>query len=590
MGDATYWKINDATFESHGIQGPVFVRRALGMDEFSFDAVDGEFDDALDFAQESTVIIKRNDVRYFEGRVVDIERSGTSNNEVVSYVVAGPWWYLENLVFQQSWKTWNGSALVNAYSSQTVIGKQISGAAHTIKSQLEEIFDYAIAQGAPLQYDSSGWPTFSIPSFQQKDATCAEAILGLLKWVPDAVSWFDYTTDDPTFHMDRRANLVGKTVSLTDADPLAATILKPRYDLQRPEVVIQYSQVNQVDGIPYHQITTDEHPVSSTGRTFKALLYTIDLRGWSIQYVYQKIAVTTIQPGLISWWRTKEQWLNDPLITSATVKTWSRVNGNYAFELVDGSIADWMSGSYEDDRVDAIIAWTNNDGTSQERQVSVKVKSTNLTSGNYRDVQNFTAGETAPVGLAEEVYDAVNELQYDGQLTLIETEVADTVQVRNKLNVSGGRSEWLTMNALVWETVEDIDRGMTRLRVGPIVHLGPGDLIDLLRANRTPIWSVNISTVRENGTMDNNGRVEIGDQHPKDGVASGGERFKRLVMRGDTASNPDITAPSLDIDVDDLVAGGSGRDMKIRQMNVCTTDSDGNPVTKSVLVIASEIF
>jgi hypothetical protein len=52
------------------------------------------------------------------------------------------------------------------------------------------------------------------------------------------------------------------------------------------------------------------------------------------------------------------------------------------------------------------------------------------------------------------------------------------------LNVTAGRTEWATMRALVQTVDDDVDNGRSVIQVGPATHLGAGDLVELLRANR----------------------------------------------------------------------------------------------------------
>jgi hypothetical protein len=81
------------------------------------------------FAQWSTVTIKRNGVQWFVGIVTKVPRAGVTTQERYSYELSGPWWYLDNLVFQQEWQmTTVGSAeLVSTLSSMVIIGQQEDG-------------------------------------------------------------------------------------------------------------------------------------------------------------------------------------------------------------------------------------------------------------------------------------------------------------------------------------------------------------------------------------------------------------------------------------------------------------------------------
>ena len=70
----------------------------------------------------------------------------------------------------------------------------------------------------------------------------------MLRWSPDAVTWFDYTTSPPTFHCDARANLETQPLALNGGDLIRDLRVNPRYDLLTPYVLINYEQTTTVNG------------------------------------------------------------------------------------------------------------------------------------------------------------------------------------------------------------------------------------------------------------------------------------------------------------------------------------------------------
>jgi hypothetical protein len=56
------------------------------------------------FAYGSTIRLFQNGTPWFYGRVVEVPGRASAQVEEQFYRVAGPWWYLENLVFQQTWE------------------------------------------------------------------------------------------------------------------------------------------------------------------------------------------------------------------------------------------------------------------------------------------------------------------------------------------------------------------------------------------------------------------------------------------------------------------------------------------------------
>lgn len=197
---------------------------------------------------------------FFVGWRVDCLRTAGPETESLRYKFAGPWeFFLERLVFQKLFLTWNGSQQVADYRSQVVLGQSLTaltGPSDTvpgtiatdlmsISQQIREIVSYCLAQtaaqyGSPqfqfddLTQDGSGhWtltptpgPNCQIPDYVPgtgtgsggnglapgqttvplrapleavQDITCAEAIRRQLRWiggVGSPVVWFDYTTLD----------------------------------------------------------------------------------------------------------------------------------------------------------------------------------------------------------------------------------------------------------------------------------------------------------------------------------------------------------------------------------------------------------
>jgi hypothetical protein len=88
--------------------------------------------------------------------------------------------------------------------------------------------------------------------------------------------------------------------------------------------------------------------------------------------------------------------------------------------------------------------------------------------------------ETAPAGLASAFYASSNVLQWQGSLALKELECTRAIYLGSYVNLTGGRSAWASMNAVVQTTTEDIMNGLTNIELGPPEHLGLADFVDLM--------------------------------------------------------------------------------------------------------------
>ena len=98
--------INNLAFDSLGISGIRRTRNAFGPDKVTFNAA-LDVTEANIFAYGAEIVIKSGADFWFRGRVNRIPSLGAPDAERRTYDVVGPWWYLENIVFQQQWSTWD---------------------------------------------------------------------------------------------------------------------------------------------------------------------------------------------------------------------------------------------------------------------------------------------------------------------------------------------------------------------------------------------------------------------------------------------------------------------------------------------------
>ena len=63
----------------------------------------------------------------------------------------------------------------------------------------------------------------------------------------------------------------------------------------------------------------------------------------------------------------------------------------------------------------------------------------------------------------------------------VQGEISGGISLANKLNVSNGRAEWSTMNALIQGVRKNFGDGTTEVQVGVAKHLGVQEIANLLR-------------------------------------------------------------------------------------------------------------
>ncbi len=189
--------------------------------------------------------------------------------------------------------------------------------------------------------------------------------------------------------------------------------------------------------------------------------------------------------------------------------------GDYGYILLDPHVPTWLSQSIsganplaKQATIAVTLTYTENaispypptgsnavpKGTVASHQKHARVTLFQVTpvgvggpgSGFYEQVQ---PSEIIPYGLAGFIYNVEQICQYEGNYSFQEQEITDACPIGSLLNITGSaNAEWAAMNACIQSIDYDITAGRTTLQFGPAKHLGAGDLVNELRANRGPRW------------------------------------------------------------------------------------------------------
>jgi hypothetical protein len=494
------------------------------------------------FAFGSTVRLFRGGVPWFYGRVVQAPGRATGKLEEQLYRLAGPWWYLENLVFQQTWQATNGAdtTLVPTNKSRLILSQKADGTKLATGAAIAEVLAYATARGVPITVGAIT-PNATAPYAEALDRSCAEVIRNFLRWTPDAMAAFDYsTTPFPTLSIVRRADAA--TVSLPAyGAPISGLELTPRHDLQAPAVVLKFEQTNDIDNDTFTSLIVQAAPSTATGDEFGALVMTLDLAGARATYQKQLVRTTPLpqsdaSTGVVDWWKSKFAWLADFDDSDLSVVPGTHVLAiehpeNYPGivladvpnELLEGSVATWMELNAAPLTVTATLKYSGAAtdessevfGATNQRILYTRVTGTNAETQTYSRLTSATEAEPVPAGLAQALYDAASVLQYDGVIELTEQECSGVGAPGVLLNLTSGRAEWASMAAQIQRVEEKLDLGYTRIHVGPAKHLGHAELTTWLRANRNRRISYRISERTTGKGSGNAAQVQGGEHTPR---------------------------------------------------------------------------
>jgi hypothetical protein len=622
------------TCEAWGLGSLTRLRRSQEQDIVTCLADGAAFDGPPVFAYGSTVEILKDTTPWFVGRVIQVPREGTPKAESILYKFAGPWWHLDNLIFQQQWMLWDAGEeeATPQYKGRVILGQNVAGTRLTAGGQIQEILQFAQDAGVPLAIGTIE-PSIQFPWDEAVDITCGEAIRRVLRWCPDAITWFDYSTNPPTFNCARRPSLTPVSTSVNAGAPNERIAITSREDLRIPAVILKYEQTHQVNDLSYQSVTLDRFPVDATGREFGAVVMTMQLAGSRIIQESQEIKVEAIPADLedaaaIPWWKRKLVWLNDLSIDPATIIITdagrSAIEGmhDYPNELIEGTVHSWMPGGAEKDTIWAYISYTLNEKDESGLEVSQVVNryvvyscvttelnptddtpDPNVKKGTYKHTVESSSGEAVPVGLAAALYNSVNPLQFDGQFVTVAEDVYGKPDMGNLLNLTDGRPEWENMRALVVSIEEDVDAGRSTATFGPCKYLGPADLIELLRANRGRVSSIRWKARETGDSIDAESSLEEDGIIPDTSVADGEREPLTQIYRKVNVSGGSNFIAGIKLDPADISKTDAAVEMKARELfmldsaatslkkrQVLASDSYGDEKLTQVTVITASQY
>ena len=569
------------SFASLGLANLTRVLVNQGIDTVRFDAPGTAFDGAALFAYGSTVIIKKGSVQWFYGRCVTLPRQGGPADERITYEVAGPWWYLGKCGYQQSWKIYNTGAeeLQDKYKTRIILNQNASGDRITSGVQINDAVDWAIAKGAPITRGTVD-PAVNLPFDEQTDIACSEVILKMLRWSPECVTWFDYsTTPYPTFQCRKRTNLGSVSLSVSGSDELEQIAITPRYDLQIPGVVINYEQHHDIDGMTYETVSQDT--AGATG-AIDTVHFTMELAGARATFLTQKLKTEDWPDPLDDkdWWQDHVPALGALSQDDFEINAATR-DGELALDriLTEGTIHEWMQDDdeneiqQEEETVTASINYNVKDGDDIIKQIwlapfTVRVTATDAETKTYRKLESLEAGEAVPSGVAAALYTSWNELQYDGLVVLVEEDVSGAAFPGRKLNLTGGAAAWSSMNALVQQVTEQVDEGRTSITIGPAKHLGPDDIISLLQASRRrrASWKFIARTTGESADA---GAAELSGPAAKNEATNLDGETGMMILTDDGGTHKKI----ITVDPSDIADTSQEHNVKPREVLIWGTDS-----------------
>lgn len=504
------------TLAALSIEGGVLTRNANAFDSLTL-SIDAEFIAAGILAVKDKVTLWDGDTCRFIGEVLKLPRDATATDgPQLSYVVSSYLSRLERTTFTQDVNAVSGDppALGLLPDAAVVLGRASARpfVRCTASVQIAKVLDFLVSLGAPLSYDSETWPAgFEVPLDQRENIWCWEAVVCMLRWMPDHVLWCDYSSGETVVNL-QPSDLLSSASVAADEAMLSTVKLVPRYDLLMSGIRIYFRRTDEFDGR-----TTEYRSVQTAGADTdpEAQNLYIDLEGGASTSVSQAVEVEAYPSfaaadygklDLRLWLQERIPWLKDLADADWTIANIVRGGThNYESELISGSINKWMPVSSEFEAITFTVEYEIKDAADEyyvERatvKLPVAVTSTNASTKTYRKRDSYQSPETAPAGLAAGIYAAWSVLQWDGGLTSDIDLIGWSCAPGSRINITGGPATWASAAAIVQEASINLADGSISVTCGTCRPLEADSMTALYRAvrGRRYAWKRNLDDVED---------------------------------------------------------------------------------------------
>ena len=513
------WKINGIDFDELGAENLSVETVSQDIDRVTFDAKSYAIDAAPPWPYKTPATITRDGKPWFSGIVLNPSGEITGDNDFQTVEVAGPWWWLTQIDFRTNWQG------VGYPYPRGILFMDEYGESFTTGEQIIEALTYALAiagDAEPFQIGRiSGGPT--PPWKEVASIMCSEVVRECLRWMPDCVAFFDYSTTPPTFNVKRRSECKAVSFPVAGRENLR---IKFRADLQLPSVLIIYEQKETSDGKSTINPIRDLYPPTATGTEPGCLCQVLPLSGYGTTYQKQPVETRDIPSSdgedsvMLDFWKKNVaalgkinienlEWINFDISVDDGQTDFRGNPITYTItavprQLTKGAVTKWMNdadsnlksaratagvelfyiGDSSQADYKAAMKYFGGEGIEFSKTFSIPITVTNATTQTYEGLTGITLPEPVPSNMAQWLYESCADPKFEGELSILQQEVSGLAVLGNLLNLTGGAAGWTTMNELIQSCRQTIATGQTVFRFGPPRHLGPQDLLELFRAAR----------------------------------------------------------------------------------------------------------
>lgn len=537
---STIWKINGTILQDLGVSDLRGEIMSHGPGSIAFDARRDFLLGDL-FAYDSEIILSRVDgtseTVVFAGHCKTNPIEATDNSERVGIEVFDSWADLEETIYEESWSTFTGGG---EPSGSTNLGISVlnSGPLNVpIKTgaMIAKIINFASGNGARIRMGVVPEGRVPLPS-EADNMSCAAAVLKMLSYHPDWLSKMDYSTVGshgvPTLNFYEKATLAGRSFPVDGSGDVEAFGITSREDLKPKSVIIKYITLGGVSVFPDPENSfkpiVDKWPPSGPDSgpgvisvTKKSTVTAAQQSSGSaplLETRKQRVGTETFptnQTEAKAWLKKKFPAVAEIDDAKYNVTGWERIlmpleiggdpdedisgliatdENQLPRELVSGSIYSFMQRKFGKVRIVPKLQAASGVSDAEREKIEaplggVSVIGTNATSRVYSESTSYPAeipevptpeGQVgAALGFAKAYYEALHQNSYEGQVTISAEDIPQTLHA-GTINLTGGRPEWATMQALCNRISWNLESGRATYFFGPPRWWSLQDFIDIM--------------------------------------------------------------------------------------------------------------
>lgn len=443
-------------------------------------------------------LLNPDGVRRFKGHVT-LPQVGKN---AVTVKAVGPWWWLERIALSGE--------------IEDAVGTTSDRASYVFPTQglatsLGDLIDRAIAMGVPMAKGTIS-TMFTVPRITLSNMSFAAALAELMRWVPDAVAWFDYTNATPELNITRRGDMTRLDYEF-GVNNIEDVNIGPRLDLEVARVSLKYVKRDPATGKPSWR-------QQNSGTATDGKIQIITISGPEIATILPKDDFDSVRLKTEAVSLSRDDYFElDPVLKAAkdefgsflgfvaitTRSGWHRIisgqtadwmRKDYGLENKQFRITAWLPGNYlestgagdclaELKRLGRFVAVQNPSTTHKyfELYVDFTIDCINLSYPQATTVRKKWDYEylEPPENLAANLKGTQDWVPWEGSVTLVADEVSGYNGLQRKFNLLGGHADHDGMNALVRAVTYDISRGRWTYALGTPARTDYGTLVSRIR-------------------------------------------------------------------------------------------------------------